>query len=176
MWEGSLAGMKPQKIITWPPLVQVLVGGGGGGAFSQIQLDLSDLSSWARLSFVIRHPFLTQAIWPRWFVSEENCGLCETAPVNHHILFGCKTALSQGRYRWQHDHMLRKLALLTESMRVLPNKKPQHHQKQLVHFVIVGQSVQNCPTQEGTSGLDPGNDWLMRAAKVPHWHHPAVSN
>lgn len=58
--------------------------------------------------------------------------------------------------------MLRKLAELTR-MRVLANEKPQCHQKQLVHFITAGQLPQNCPTQDRTSVLAPGNDWSMRA-------------
>lgn len=35
------------------------------------------------------------------------------------ILYGCKIALAQGRFRWRHNQVLRKLAELIESKRVL---------------------------------------------------------
>lgn len=53
-----------------------------------------------------------------WFGKEECCSLCKTPGVSlHHILSGCKTALSQGRYRCRHDQVLRRLAEILERQR-----------------------------------------------------------
>ena len=104
-------------------------------------------------------PFLAQPICLVWLTRE--LWPVQNARGNlHHVLCGCRTYLALGRSRWWHDQVLRKLTELTESIRVLANKKPQCHQKQIGNF---GQSVQNCPTQDRTSVLAPGNDWSMRA-------------
>lgn len=75
----------------------------------------------ARLSFMFRatHDILP---CPRnlclWLGKEECCSLCNTPRASlKHILSGCKTALSQGRYRWQHDQALRRLAEILERQR-----------------------------------------------------------
>ena len=41
---------------------------------------------------------------------EADCPLCGRRGNLEHILSSCKTALSQGRYRWRHDQVLRELA------------------------------------------------------------------
>ena len=55
---------------------------------------------------------ITPALASKWNEEEDGkCKLCEdkmgTVP---HILAGCPTALSQGRYRWRHDKVLRQIA------------------------------------------------------------------
>lgn len=75
----------------------------------------------ARLSFLIRATYDTLPC-PRnlclWFGKEECCSLCNTPSASlQHILSGCKTALSQGRYRWRHDQVLRRLAEILERQR-----------------------------------------------------------
>lgn len=72
----------------------------------------------ARLSFLIRSTYDTLPC-PRnlhqWFGNEESCVLCNAPNASlQHILSGCKIALSQGRYRWRHDQVLRKLAEVLE--------------------------------------------------------------
>ncbi len=75
----------------------------------------------ARLSFLIQSTYDTLPC-PRnlhqWFGSEEDCTLCNTPNANlQHILSNCKIALSQGRYRWLHDQVMRKLAEVLEGRR-----------------------------------------------------------
>ena len=38
------------------------------------------------------------------------CGLCGRRASLEHILSSCKTALTQGRYRWRHDQVLKEIA------------------------------------------------------------------
>ena len=68
----------------------------------------------ARLSFLIPSTYNTLPCpWnlQQWFGNEECCSLCNAHNASLlHILSGCKIALSQGRYRWHHDQVLRKLA------------------------------------------------------------------
>ena len=47
-----------------------------------------------------------------WFGLEEKCLLCGEESNLNHILASCKVALSQGRYRWRHDQVLREIAKL----------------------------------------------------------------
>ena len=68
----------------------------------------------ARFSFLIRATYDTLPC-PRnlhqWFGAEDTCPLCDTINASlQHILSGCKIALSQGCYTWQHDLVLKKLA------------------------------------------------------------------
>ncbi|KAG2458011.1 GGH hydrolase, partial [Polypterus senegalus] len=75
----------------------------------------------ARVSFLIRATYDTLPC-PRnlnqWFGNEESCALCNAPNASlQHILSGCKIALYQGRYRWRHDQVLRKLAEVLEGRR-----------------------------------------------------------
>ena len=45
------------------------------------------------------------------------CRLCGGKGTMAHILSGCKTALTQGRYRWRHDKVLAVLADILEQER-----------------------------------------------------------
>lgn len=75
----------------------------------------------ARLSFLIRATYDTLPCPPNlslWLGKEECCSLCNTPSASlHHILSGCKTALSQGHYRWRDDQVLGRLAEILESQR-----------------------------------------------------------
>ncbi|KAJ8367759.1 hypothetical protein SKAU_G00077870 [Synaphobranchus kaupii] len=78
------------------------------------KISWSDLIPQARLSFLIRSTY-DMLPCPRnlhqWFGNEECCSLCNAPNASlQHLLSGCKTALSQGCYRWRHDQVLRKLA------------------------------------------------------------------
>ncbi|KAJ8416953.1 hypothetical protein AAFF_G00328310 [Aldrovandia affinis] len=67
----------------------------------------------ARLSFLIR------ANLHQWLGTEQSCDLKWTinASLQHVVLSGCKTALTQGRLTWRHDQVLRKLAEVLEKCR-----------------------------------------------------------
>ncbi|KAJ8349047.1 hypothetical protein SKAU_G00276360 [Synaphobranchus kaupii] len=83
----------------------------------------------ARISFLIRATYNTLPCPQNlhlWFGTEEICPLCNTINASlQHILSGCKTALSQGRYRWRHDAVLKKLAEVAESCRREANSRKQ---------------------------------------------------
>ena len=67
----------------------------------------------ARLSFLLKSVFdllPTPSNKNKWFKSEEKCELCGEEGTLNHILSGCKVALTQGRYKWRHDKVLRKIA------------------------------------------------------------------
>src|SRR4029434_10619788 len=52
---------------------------------------------------------------------------CASSPISSdlkHILVGCKTGLTQGRYTWRHNHVLQCLAAVLESRRMSVNALP----------------------------------------------------
>lgn len=63
----------------------------------------------ARLSFVIR---ATYDLLPssqnlkEWYGEDPACSLCQVPASLRHILSGCTTSLTQGRYTWQHNQVL----------------------------------------------------------------------
>lgn len=121
----------------------------------------------ARLSFLIRSTYDTLPC-PRnlhqWFGTEETCSLCSTNNATlQHILSGCKTALSQGRYRWRHDLVLRKLAEVAESCRQEANSRPSDPGRRPILFARAGENVKPSPCQRETAkALSPGSEWSMR--------------
>ena len=65
-----------------------------------------------------RIKFLTRAVYDflptlsnknKWYGEDERCNLCNERGTLNHILVGCKTALSQGRYMWRHNKVLQEL-------------------------------------------------------------------
>ena len=117
----------------------------------------------ARLSFLIRSTYDTLPC-PRnlhqWFGSEESCSLCCTPNASlQHILSGCKTALSQGRYRWRHDQVLRKLAEVLEGQRQgSKGSPPEDH----INFVTEGGGRRNTRPRETSRPFAPNQEWEMR--------------
>ncbi len=94
----------------------------------------------ARLSFLIRSTYDTLPC-PRnlkqWFGSEEGCTVCNTPNTSlQHILSGCNIALSQGRYRWRHDQVLRKLAEVLEGRRQGSKGVPPAENHNHISFVM----------------------------------------
>ncbi len=82
----------------------------------------------SRLSFLVRAAYDTLPC-PRnlsqWFGSEDKCPLCNKANSGlQNILSGCNVALTQGRFRWRQNQMLRKLAEQLERCRVRANSSP----------------------------------------------------
>ncbi|XP_066285629.1 uncharacterized protein [Branchiostoma lanceolatum] len=120
----------------------------------------------------LRTQFLIKAVYDllptpankkRWGVEEEeNCGLCGKRGTLSHILSGCPVALSQGRYRWRHDKVLRVLAVALEEESV---KKRQRSRKgpQFIGFVKEGEA-KNGPKRKIEEGgiFATATDWAMQ--------------
>lgn len=75
----------------------------------------------ARLSFALRATYDTLSC-PRnlhqWFGKEESCPLRSAPNASlQHLTSDCKSALTQGFYRWWHDQVLTKPAEVLESCR-----------------------------------------------------------
>ncbi|KAK0155305.1 hypothetical protein N1851_002363 [Merluccius polli] len=118
----------------------------------------------ARLSFLIRSTYDTLPC-PRnlhqWFGNEECCSLCNAPNASlQHILSGCKIAFSQGRYRWRHDQVLRKLAEVLEVCRQ-GNKEPPSAEDH-TSFVSEGGVRRNTRPTETSRLFSPDQEWSMR--------------
>ena len=96
-----------------------------------------------------------------WFGSEETCKLCGGNGTLTHILSSCKVALTQGRYTWRHDQVLRQIALFVEAKRKNHNNQPIREGKK-IQFVKAGEKM--TPTEKSLLGsyLDGAVDWKLR--------------
>lgn len=121
-----------------------------------------------RLSFILR---ATYDVLPsptnlhRWYGEEPACPLCAAPASLKHILVGCKASLTQGRYTWRHNQVLKSLAAELESKRVIanampPNPKPAAPRE--VVFVREGARRGTKPTPFKTEALSAARDWEMR--------------
>ncbi len=98
-----------------------------------------------------------------WYGPEEICQLCcHPNPNLQHILSSCKAALTQGRYRWRDDQVLRKLAEVIEACRLEANKASPARSHGLIQFVRQGGEVLSNSTKEWLL-LSPGSNWELRA-------------
>ncbi len=119
----------------------------------------------SRLSFLVRAAYDTIPC-PRnlsqWFGSEDKCPLCNKANSGlQHILSGCNVALKQGRFRWRHNQVLRKLAEQLERCRVRANSSSVTLHPN-VPFLRPGEDGQKTVAGTTTCLLTPGKGWEMR--------------
>ncbi len=100
-----------------------------------------------------------------WFGENPACLHCLAPRTLKHILVGCKTSLTQGRYTWHHNQVLKYLAATLESKRVTINAMPLEAQTtfhQPKSFIREGEK---CLTNRLSSDLCPLNaaqNWEMR--------------
>ena len=91
-----------------------------------------------RFSFLLRSVYdlrQSPANLCRWgLTTDPKCSLCDKPGTLEHVLSSCSTALTQGRYRWRHDSVLKELATWLEKERKKEHgNNPQHGQ---IAFVI----------------------------------------
>ncbi|CDQ81793.1 unnamed protein product [Oncorhynchus mykiss] len=60
----------------------------------------------------------------QWYGEDSTCPLCPAPATLRHIMTGCKTSLSQGRYTWRHNQVLKSLAVALETKRSATNSLP----------------------------------------------------
>ena len=126
------------------------------------QADLTGMSE-EKLKFLIKSVYdllPTPANKNKWFESNETCLLCGENGTLNHILAGCKVALSQGRYKWRHDKVLKELAAAVQGM-INENKDRKAEEKRKILFIKSGEKadVRNLIQQE--SILSSAKDWRM---------------
>src|SRR4029434_5480082 len=95
-----------------------------------------------RISFLLRSVYdtlPTPTNLYRWGMREDpQCSVCGERGTMAHILAGCRTALSQGRYRWRHDKVLRALADILEQER-RKKHQPQSRPTPSIQFIREGE-------------------------------------
>ena len=125
----------------------------------------------SRISFLIRS---TYDVLPSpqnlnlWVGEDPSCPLCSSPATLRHILTGCKVALSQGRFTWRHDQVLRCLALALEDKRNMTNKLPpvpSKHYTQKTTFLRPGEQPprKGVKTNPRPGQLEAARDWKMLA-------------
>ncbi len=130
----------------------------------------------ARLSFLIRATYDTLPS-PRnlhqWLGTEQTCDLCGTINASlQHILSGCNIALAQGRFRWRHDQVLKKLAEVVEIRRQEANSENPVGGQQRFHFLREGDPTPDTNRRPLPTSLTPGSEWKMEADLGRQLHFP----
>ena len=80
----------------------------------------------------------------RWGLTDDpKCSLCDRSGTLEHVL----SSLTQGRYRWRHDTVLRELADWLENERKKEHgSNPKHH----INFVKPGETMTRAIPQQGS--------------------------
>lgn len=87
---------------------------------------------------------------------DPNSSLCDRS---EHVLSSCPTALSQGRYRWRHDSVLRELGDWLEKERMKEHSSHPHHGS--IAFFKQGDTGKSTQKPRQASILDGTSDWSM---------------
>ena len=72
-----------------------------------------------------------------WYDGEEKCQLYGQELTLSHTLSGRKVALSQGRYKYRHDKVMKELANSIQS-KINVNVKVENTQRRKINFVKEG--------------------------------------
>ena len=121
----------------------------------------------SRISFLIRSTYdvlPTPKNLHQWLGEDPSCPLCSTPATLRHILVGCKVSLSQGRYTWRHNQVLKGLAATLESRRTTINALPPRvtNSANSIAFVREGQQGQRkFPPKARVGELEAARDWQM---------------
>lgn len=115
-----------------------------------------------RFSFLLRSVYdllPSPANLCRWgLTADPKCSLCDRTGTLEHVLSSCSTSLTQGRYRWRHDSVLRELADWLEKERKKERGKHPHHGH--IAFVKPGET-RKTQTPHKSSILDGTTGWNM---------------
>ena len=115
-----------------------------------------------RLKFLLRSVYdvLPLPVNPcQWNLTDNlNCRPCEKRGTLDHILSSCRLALSQGRYRWRHDTVLRELAYILELER---KKKHPKGNTGITFIPFVKEGTTNMPTSNAKKQGILQQDWTL---------------
>ncbi|XP_033747101.1 uncharacterized protein LOC117332324 [Pecten maximus] len=116
-----------------------------------------------RIQFLLRSVYdvlPTPTNLHRWGMTETpNCSLCDRPGNLAHVLSSCNTALTQGRYTWRHNKVLRELADTLEKER--QKKRRCMKQQPYINFVRSGEAGSKV-TAHQRGILDGAQNWEMR--------------
>ena len=130
-------------------------------------------SSGGRISFLLKSVYdvlPTPTNLCTWGLTEDpSCKLCQKPCNLEHVLSSCSTALSQGRYTWRHNHILREIAATIDMER--RKKRTIRHGITFITFVKPGHKASsNKPNPMGI--LATANDWEMQSDLGPTLRFP----
>ena len=120
-------------------------------------------TSGARISFLIKSVYdllPTPANKNKWFKTEDKCKLCGEEGTLQHILAGCKVALHQGRYKWRHDKVLKKIAESIEK-RIKINNNARVEIETGVQFIREGEKKKEEAKTVRGNYFSIAKDWEM---------------
>ncbi|KAL7877268.1 hypothetical protein SRHO_G00039130 [Serrasalmus rhombeus] len=121
-----------------------------------------------RLSFIIKATYdilPTPANLHLWLGEDPACSLCSAPAGLKHILVGCKTCLSQGRYTWRHNQVLRCLASAIEEKRTATNAAPLNAHQEVqtsTAFIREGEKQPTRAPPTISSLIGTARDWQLR--------------
>ena len=128
-----------------------------------------------RISFILRAAYdllPSNANLVKWGKSEDSsCPLCNERQTLEHVLSSCKTALTQGRYTWRHNQVLKELA---EAIKFNVSKRQVIRTGQETVFLTAG-GKKSWPTAKSLCRpvsqnlLGKADDWEC-AADLPDWN------
>ena len=95
-----------------------------------------------------------------WFGEEEACRQCGETGTLTHILSGCRIALSEGKYKWRHDQVLKEIAQCVEERRRISNSDPREKRGGKMNFIRQGEKMK-VAQQPLNSYFDGAGDWSM---------------
>ncbi len=101
----------------------------------------------------------------QWYGEDPTCPLCPSPANLKHILVGCKTSLSQGRYTWRHNHVLKCLAATLEVRRRKINALPPTsvHPSFAREFIREGVKTVKVHIPSDIGQLGGARDWKLAA-------------
>ncbi|XP_060929417.1 uncharacterized protein LOC133003646 [Limanda limanda] len=100
----------------------------------------------------------------QWYGEDPTCSLRPTPATLKHILVGCKTGLTQGRYTCRHNQVLQCLAAVLESRRMSVNALPPPSRRPATTFVREGGGQATLTTTRPETGqLGGARNWKMLA-------------
>ncbi|XP_066271283.1 uncharacterized protein [Branchiostoma lanceolatum] len=130
-----------------------------------------------RISFLLRSVYDTlpsPTNLCRWGLREDPaCKLCGKRGTMAHILSGCSTALTQGRYRWRHDKVLTTIASILEVER----KKKRHLESRrgpAIAFVREGEKSRPAKARASNNILQKAKSWDLIVDLGRRLHFPPV--
>ncbi|KAJ8414647.1 hypothetical protein AAFF_G00038490 [Aldrovandia affinis] len=112
----------------------------------------------SNISFIIR---ATYDVLPspknlhQWYGEDPTCALCPTPATLGHIMTGCKISLTQGRYTWRHNQVLKNLASALENKRSAINALPSraNNPMKTTTFIREGQERPKHPSIRPETGM-----------------------
>lgn len=140
------------------------------GAWTWWESFLRRKISWSEIwhSDASRIKFLVQSVYDVlpssanlhiWGMSESpSCPLCSRKSTLKHILSACPKALGEGRYRWRHDQVLKKLAEIVATAISDCSCKPK---TKAICFIKAGEKSSTV-RKSSTCMLASARDWQLR--------------